>query len=198
VLHKPAEDVDIVLRVPAPRNLFVLCGGQGAADFDALDDIGAVVAEVLESFSERSVVALLLTRADILAIGSDEAVALGPVPDVARHYAWVTWLASSDELSRAATPEVESADFLLCAEAGREALAGLRKAGRRCDGSVPTSVWRAPESPRPVASSELAVGEIPPDAVLETALANCKALALACMNDAAAGATAVHNVFQDP
>lgn len=177
VLHKLAGDVDIVLRSPAPRDLYGRCGGDGDADFDALDDIGSVLTEVLRGYSDRPLAGLLLTRAAAAPIGPDEADALDPVLNAARHYGWITSLSISEALLRSAPPDIAEVDLLLCGEASRTDLATMRAAGRACGGGISAASWRTGDHPAALAHGELAFGEVPPETRPETVLAFCEALA---------------------
>ncbi len=176
VLHKLGDEVDLVLRVPTPRDFLQACGGDEEPDFDALDDVSTAISGALRGFSDKAIAGLLLTRTTDVPLSADEIDAYAPIFNTAHHYGWVTCMAvSSALLEKPAT--VDGVDLLLCSELPALQVRELRGTGRGLGGGLPVAAWSVVGVlPKPVVS-DLLFGTIPPEANPETVLANCAALA---------------------
>ncbi len=177
VLHKLGDEVDLVLRVPTPRDLLLACGADGSPDFDALDDISTAITTALRGFSDKTIAGLLLTRTANEPLSADEIDAYAPLSNAAHHYGWVTCMAVSPALLENPAAAIDGIDLRLCGELSLARVRELRGAGRGIGGGLPAAVWAAVGALPAPEVGDLLFGTIPPEANPETVLANCAALA---------------------
>ena len=175
VLHKLGDEVDLVLRVPTPRDLLQACGSDEEPDFDALDNVSTAIATALRGFSDKTIAGLLLTRKADAPFSADEADAYAPILNTAHHYGWVTCMAVACALLENPAA-IEGIDLRLCGELPVLQVRELRCAGRGIGGGLPAAVWSAVGALPTPAAGDLLFGTIPPEANPETVLANCAAL----------------------
>lgn len=176
IIHTLGEEVDLVLRVRAPRDLLLACGGDDIPDFDVLDDVGTTMVAVLRAFADKPVAGLLLTRASADALSVDEVDAYGPLWNAAHHYGWVTGLAAPSSLLDGSS-DLDGIDLLLCADLAHAGLCETRGGEVKVGGGLPVDVWRRADAMPTAQDGDLLFGNIPADANPETVLANCAILA---------------------
>jgi hypothetical protein len=174
VLHKLGDDVDLVLRVPAPGDLLRACGSEDEPEFDALDDVGTAMVAALRAYSDKAIAGLLLTRAATMPLSADEIDAYGPVLNAAHHYGWVTCMAVSPALLMANSAKIEDVDLVLCADLP---VAQLPLGGRGVGGGLGSALWAVTGGMPVPPAGKVLFGTIPAAANPETVLANCAALA---------------------
>ncbi|MGE0335618.1 MAG: hypothetical protein AB7O21_07950 [Gammaproteobacteria bacterium] len=176
ILHKLAREIDLVLRVPSPRNLLMRCGQEGEPDFDQLDEVATAIVSSLRTHADRNIGGLLLTRDSSAPLSADEADAHGPVLNAAHHYGWVTCLSLPGVLVAGGTVEVDDVDLLLCGDLPQARIRALRGQGRALGGGIPPALWSATGEVPTRAADDLLFGVVPVDANPETVLARCASL----------------------
>lgn len=176
VLHRLVDDVDVVLRVPCPRDLLQACGAQGEPDFDALDEVGTAIVAALRGYSDKSVAGLLLTRAADVPLTPDEVDAYGPILNAAHHYGWVTCMTVAASLLDAKAAAIDDVDLVLCGELPIARIREARADGLALGGGLTAAVWSVTGQMPVIQEGDLVFGTIPADANPETVLANCAAL----------------------
>jgi len=177
VLHKLGGEIDLVLRVPSPRDLLARCGATEEPDFDLLDDVATAIVAGLRAHADREIAGLLLTRESLDALTPDEADAHGPIFNAAHHYGWVTCLALPGALVEGGATRVEDVDLVLCGQLALTRIRTLRGHGRALGGGLPSEVWTTTGEVPARETGDLLFGVIPADANPETVLARCATLA---------------------
>jgi hypothetical protein len=172
--HKFAQELDLVLALTSPRDLLAACG-MAEPGFDELDDVTMALSDLVRSFSEKPIAALLLKRAAAEPVSADEADAYATLVGSAQHYRWVTALAQTAAAPATGAIDGLDVDVLLYPELEAAALAAVADSGVRCGGGLPGTYWTAAAAQATPAGGVL-YGAVPETAQPELVLERVKAL----------------------
>jgi hypothetical protein len=110
--HRFADQLDLVLKIPSPAQMYRLAGCGEPPSFDDLDDVGIGLSNLLREFSSKTVAGVLVSTSEM--VSTDEAEALESVIGAAQHYAWRVALSlDSPTTLPAEFPAVDCDVFLL-------------------------------------------------------------------------------------
>lgn len=170
--HRFAGHVDMVLKVPSPRELLMRRAGAADPDFDALDDCSMALANFIRPLAGRPLAGLQVYSRSTSGIGAAELEACDPLFGAARHYNWFVAIELQCLAGNELPPPV--ADIVLLPECA-PALIATADAARSFGGGLGAGFWQTEEIPEAVPA--LLSGAIPPAAVPERVLRRMKWLA---------------------